>query len=98
MSPKEIETMRCNLRLSAPLLRQEGWEEGDIDAIGQAVKQAIADGNEADLTGWRQWLLWKAKDAYQAFPWDANAIRLCDMVITTQEERDEKARRAREWR
>lgn len=86
MSPAQIDAMREHYRQAVPLLRQEDWDKADIDAIGPAIKRAQEGGEEAVLRCWADWLLWKAKDAYVAFP--PNVVRGCDLVITTRAEQE----------
>jgi hypothetical protein len=90
--------MRDNLRQAQPLLRSEGWSNEEIEAIGLGVREALAGTDEGLLASYAGWLREKAQQAAREIRPEENAVRLCDMVITTKEERDALARRAKEWR
>lgn len=56
----DIERMREDWRIARAWLRQaEDWPEAELDAVWDALRQAVAAGDEGLLASWAAWLaLW----------------------------------------
>lgn len=92
----DLARLRQNYRRSLPLLQAEGWSKEEIEAINPAIREALKAVDEGLLGCSADWLEGKAERAAREIRPVENAVRLEDMVITTQAEREQRVR-ARRW-
>lgn len=78
----DLARMRADMRQCEPLLAWDGWTPTEIDAIGDAIRQALSVGDKGLVDCWDGWL---ASKAAEAVFWNVgarpNAVALSEMVI-----------------